>query len=569
MVKKFLLLSSILFVGLVFFQITPECFADASAQLQQAKDYRKAGLYGQAEAAYKAITTASPGTGDALEAQKELTILYLLSDRSSEADTIVNSLSTDFASNFNLHEVLYYLAGKYERTGGRYEWRKRHERARAVCQQIIEQFPSSSYADKARLDVTKLDIFALIEAGKTTAAAAAIELIADFSGHPDFPRALFKIALKYQAEYRYEEAKSLYQRIAQQYPDNPNAAMASVNVPRLDIYSLIWSGQEAAATAMIDKLIIDFAGRQYLPEVLHNIARRAENGGRYELAKNVYQKVIQHGLGGFYADMAALDVAHMDVAILIESGAEDSTIQAAVDNLAVNFAGHFKLPRVLYKIARKYEDNDRYQQAKNMYQQIIQRLPGNIYASDSVLDMARIDILSLTASGQDAAAQAALDKLVTDFSGHSYLPVAVSSGIAKHYYHKAFQLEGQGLSGQARDYFRRAAAVWETVLSKFSGAGVIPQACSWAGDCYRKLGEYQKSTVCYQKIVSEYPNSRMASNAQFLVGRNYEDMHKSGVISDSEAETKVKAAYQQLLQNYPDCKAARYVQSWLISHGTN
>jgi hypothetical protein len=35
------------------------------------------------------------------------------------------------------------------------------------------------------------------------------------------------------------------------------------------------------------------------------------------------------------------------------------------------------------------------------------------------------------------------------------------------------------------------------------------------------------------------------------------------VISKSEANAKTKAAYEQLLANYPDCKAATAAQNWL------
>ena len=40
-------------------------------------------------------------------------------------------------------------------------------------------------------------------------------------------------------------------------------------------------------------------------------------------------------------------------------------------------------------------------------------------------------------------------------------------------------------------------------------------------------------------------------------------VQESGLISKSEAEAKIGAAYQQLLDSYPDCPAAAYAQSWM------
>ena len=95
-----------------------------------------------------------------------------------------------------------------------------------------------------------------------------------------------------------------------------------------------------------------------------------------------------------------------------------------------------------------------------------------------------------------------------------------------------------------------------------------PHACCYAGDCYRKLGEYEKSIEYYERIVDDYSGDRMAWNALFLVGLNYEELKKSGSLWKSEADLKIKAAYQQLLEKYPDCKAAGHARRWLSRHNS-
>jgi hypothetical protein len=64
-------------------------------------------------------------------------------------------------------------------------------------------------------------------------------------------------------------------------------------------------------------------------------------------------------------------------------------------------------------------------------------------------------------------------------------------------------------------------------------------------------------------VVDEHPGFRTAYNAQFLVGHNYERMKKEGLVSKSQADLNTKAAYEQLLQDYPDCAFARYAKHWL------
>ena len=80
MVKKILFISSVLF-GVLLSEMPRECFADASAQLEQADAYMKDKNYEQAEGIYKQIVTDFPDSNDALEAQKQLTCLYIATDK--------------------------------------------------------------------------------------------------------------------------------------------------------------------------------------------------------------------------------------------------------------------------------------------------------------------------------------------------------------------------------------------------------------------------------------------------------------------------------------------------------
>ena len=81
MLKKVLSISLVL-SALLFCEMTDVCYADASAQLQQAKKYLQNGYYQQAETIYSNIVTSNPGTNEALEAQKKLVFLYLFHSQS-------------------------------------------------------------------------------------------------------------------------------------------------------------------------------------------------------------------------------------------------------------------------------------------------------------------------------------------------------------------------------------------------------------------------------------------------------------------------------------------------------
>jgi tetratricopeptide (TPR) repeat protein len=141
--------------------------------------------------------------------------------------------------------------------------------------------------------------------------------------------------------------------------------------------------------------------------------------------------------------------------------------------------------------------------------------------------------------------------------------------IAEQYYIEAFRMEGEGNAGGAKGNLQKAVGLWQMAIDKLpTDANTMPQACCWAGDCYRTLGEYEKSRECFQRVVDGHPEYCYAWYALYMVGRNYQDMGSSGLISKSEADMKAKAAYQQLLEKYPACAAAKYVEQWLSDNNS-
>ncbi|MCK4786373.1 MAG: tetratricopeptide repeat protein [Desulfobacteraceae bacterium] len=556
MLKRVLFISSVLF-GLVFFGVVRKCFADALAQLEQVETYKW--YPSQAKAIYETILQDHPGTDYALKAQKNLVISYLSAKRNGQAQQTLDKLVEDFSGHSGLPEAFYDIARIYERS-------RKYDQAKSIYQQIIQQYPDSSFASKTQLAVPRMDVLSHIGSKNHNAAEAAIgSLITSFSGHSGLPSSLYDIARRYERAKKYEEAKGVYQQIIQQYPDSSTAGRARLAVPRINIFSLIESGNDSAAQA-VNSLVTNFSGHSDLSEALYDIARRYESSKKYERAKNIYQQIINQFPDSSHAARAQLIVSKINIFSLIESG-NYSSAQAAVDSLIADFSGHSYLPSVLYDIARRYEWSRKYEEAKSVYQQITQQYPESSYANKVQLGIPKCQILSYVDAREHSKALAAVDKLISDFRGDSRLPWAVSR-IAKQYYTKAGQFESDGLADQAQDYFQKAIAIYEMVINESPGSTAAAEACYLAGNWYRKLGEYGKSTKYYERIVDDYSGYCMAWNALFLVGRNYENLERLGAISKSEANLKIKAAYERLLEKYPDCKAAKIARRWLSRHNS-
>ena len=115
-----------------------------------------------------------------------------------------------------------------------------------------------------------------------------------------------------------------------------------------------------------------------------------------------------------------------------------------------------------------------------------------------------------------------------------------------------------------RKNLEKAIGVWERGIKRLpASSSYAPQTCYFSAVCYNRLGEYDKAIRYYQRVVDYYPEYDLAWNALFRVGDINQVLKKSGAISQSNADLKTKAAYEQLLERYPNCKVAKQVRDWL------
>ncbi|MHC4157003.1 MAG: tetratricopeptide repeat protein [Planctomycetota bacterium] len=430
-----------------------------------------------------------------------------------------------------------------------------YEQAETIYKAIVAADPNT---DEAFTVQEKLTCLYVAWAKQPKADAAYQELLAEYSGRPGIAKAVDHVADAYRKIGNFQKARRCSQYIVDQWPDGDHAAEAQAAVVRASILM----GDEIGAQAGMSKLLTSFADSTHIAKAVDEVADDYYKAGQYEKARQWHQYVVDH----WPQDQRALQ-AQKNVAILNTILGDQTAAEAALDKLVTDFSTHVKLPNLLYEMARDYEEVKEFNQAKEVYQRIVQVCPGTSQAGDSPLDVRKLDVYLLIESDRDDEVTSAVDRLIADYAAHPYVSVAVHK-VAVHYHLKAYRLGNQGLESEASRCFRKAALIFERVMARFPGSDAVPRALRCAGDCYRKLGEYEESIRCYQKIVDDHPSFETAWNALFLVGRNYEDLKKSGAIAKSDADLKIKAAYEQLLEEYPSCPGARHARRWLSRYGT-
>ncbi len=237
-----------------------------------AKRYDGQKKHEEAEALCELILQQYPDGPDADDAQLYLSkrnILSLIDSKDyTEAQAVLDNLVADFGDRPDMPEALHTIAGRYELPG-------KYEEAKSLYEQIVELYPDSPYAAKARFDGPEINVFFLIASKKYAEAQEAIDkLTADFPKYPGLPGSLYWFAKRLDSAGQYEQAGNIYQQVAWQYPDDAHAAKALIAVSKVDALSLIQSGDDAAAEKVLDNLIADFNDNPDLPEAVFAIGEK-------------------------------------------------------------------------------------------------------------------------------------------------------------------------------------------------------------------------------------------------------------------------------------------------------
>ena len=358
------------------------------------------------------------------------------------------------------------------------------------------------------------------------------------------------------------------------------------------IFSIIDTGDYAKAESAITRLSSDFSGQQGLPETLYWLAVRYEWSSRPGEAKRLYEQVIKNYPGNTWTQKARLGIARADVISLVSSqnyiGAKE-----AIDKLSVDFSGSPDLPEALYWIVPRYEWQNKYDEAKSICQQIVDKYPDSPYFTKAKMGISREGVMSLIILQNHDSAKAAVDKMIADFSGNPDLPESLF-GIAERYrwlnrfedekyvyqqiiiqhiddqsVHKAAVLIARSnvMSLIVSENHDKAMELLDKMVVDFSGNPDLPQAVfaigeMWYEEGMKKEGHksntnvmdyFEKAKAAFDIALGKFPESGFVSDAQYFRSVCHQQL------GDSNSAVQ---GYEALLNRWPDYKYA-----WSVHYG--
>ncbi len=435
---------------------------------------------------------------------------------------------------------------------------KNYQKAEQIYLAIEANCPDGNDAIKAQKELVIVYISIKDEA---KAQSAYNKLTADFNEHPRLPSVLYPIAGKYESYgvRKYEKATDVYQYIIQKYPASPAAQKARFDIPKVNVLSLINENKDTEAQSAVDGLITDFNDYPLLQPTLYNIAQGYERAKKYELAKGIYQKIVQHYPTNTYADKSKLNIDKIDGILLIQ---EKDTAQAdlSVNKLISDYNNNADLPAMLYQVAIQYGKNREFDKAKTLYAKLIADYPGSTVAASSKRQLVSLGVIFKDAN----EVQHAFTSLMADINDGNGVSKQIFA-VGEQYYLRAQSCEKRGDANGTKTNFAKAAQIWEEIIKRPVKSIITADAYYFGAYCYLRIGEYDKAIAYWQKIVADYPDYQYAWHAQQRIGNCYTTMANKGLITEEQAKAGFEDAYKQLLEKYPDCTAAKRVSGTLAS----
>jgi len=538
--RKKILFTAIFLLFLLLLLTSPAVSADASAQLKQAETLTEGGQYQQAEQIYRQIVADNPRTDYAFQAQKGLAIVYVRWDKPAETEAAFGQLRANYSDHRDFSGAVCVI-------GDNYRWKGMDEKARQMYQIAVEGISGS----EAIWPKTGVAITSIRLRDYQTADPLTQQILTDFAGDERLATACCLIADAYRSTRHHRQAIDLYQYVIDNHGDSEYAMWSQMGIA----ISNIDLGKKDVAESAIEKLRANYGTHPSFYKAIRDIGDNYRWRDIHDKAREMYDLALP-GLSGSEAFWPKAGIAIASVHLK-----DYKTAEALTEQILTEFAVHPQLPQAICLIGGAYRSVQDYDKALGLYQLILEAWPRNEQALWTRAGMARIAI----ALGDEAGGVEVMDDMIVDFKDNPVLPAAVWA-VAEEYYNLALRYEKQDLDAKAEEYFAKVISTGETTLKQWPDSAAGREIFHICAVCYGRLHEYAKAIEYYQKVVDEWPDYEYAWQAQFMVGRTYEYLKRSGAIPKTDAESLIRAAYQRVLWYYPDSPAARASANWFKYH---
>jgi tetratricopeptide (TPR) repeat protein len=505
MVKRIHFLFRLL-VGLAVLQVATECYANAATDLEQAEQYREDGNHEQAETIYKAIVAADANTDEAFTAQQRLVFLYAERGNQIKEGDAFEKLVTDFSEKESLPS---FLLGQL---GNRYRELDRCQKARQVYQYVIDKWPNDNHAMYAQTGLVN----AYLQEGDYTGAVSAVDVLFNrYVSNENLPEVALAMGNEFRSKRKWKKARELFQYYVAKSPQDARAMRAQRMVAKAGVLL----GDDAATDTEIGKLLSIFGMMPDITTEIMELADDCEKHDKFEKALVLYQHVINHWPQDEHAIWARRGIAKAYVQL-----GDDDKVQETLSQLLATFGDHNDIAKAVDNVADEYHKVGKYEKARQWHQYVVDHWPQNEHA----LEAQKGVVISNIALGDQTTAQAVVDKLISDFKINAEEIAEAIDDVAS-------------TCCTMKDY-TKAKQLYQLIVTNWPTAEYAVEAQGDVVRCSILLGDEAGAQAAIDKLLVDYGWHENAAKEVERLAELYQDR---------KDYTKAKQLYQHIVTNWP------------------
>jgi TolA-binding protein len=289
------------------------------------------------------------------------------------------------------------------------------------------------------------------------------------------------------------------------------------------------------------------------------------------------------------AEMASdIGQAQKNICNTMDTGNYESA-RSATDKLIADFNNHQDLPEAIYWTIRHCEWTGKYDEAKRLCQQLIQKYPDNPFTDKARLSIARSKVMALVMSGEYDLARTNMNKMVADFPGNPDLPESLYMVAEKCEWKRQFEQQkliyrmiiqnhtaspfaikaqigiarAEILSYIIEKDYARFDNILDKLFTNYAGNEQLPQTVIIIGEWFYKEGlsqekeglkdqakaNFEKAVKIWNRVIKELPDSELITEASYWAGGCYLKLGEY---------LKAAEAFGNTYQGNPEYKYADY-----------
>jgi len=508
--------------------------------LDQAKASGKTLQVGQI---YESILESAPGQAQAVWLKMGIAIANAHLGNDQAVESALQDIIDHHRSDDRSTEALGQVAWAYRKLD-------KQDKARRVYQYVVDTWPKR---DRTIFSQRGVVLCSIALDDQPAASAGVQKLLADYADSKYMAEIVRNIGAEYARKGKPEQALSLHQYVVDKHPQSDEALWCQRDI----VFCHIDTANEQGAAEALQKLVTGFASNARLPEALADVGEYYRKKRNFANARTIHQEVVQR-----FPNSDEAILSQRSVILSSRDLNDDSQIEAGIEALLTRFSKDKDIAAVVCHIADRL-GNQRDDERSSLYQHIVDH-----HANHELVVRAKAKLGAIKIhEGDDAAAEAILQKIETDHASHPRLSEAVHV-IADAYYEQALIESAAARAGESsqkpEEHFAKALAKWELVIARFPEA-LYPtaQAYFFAGECHRYFDREDKAVHYHEQMAAKWPSDARAPIALFRVIRYYDRIETAGRMPAREAAPRIQQACRTFLKNYPNSRDATEVREIL------